>query len=385
MNRVSHTRDMRSNRFAPLLICTAFFLFFGIDAKAFTYDMYRNDYAKGAFCTAIAGACAADIDPANSYFQNPASLEMGEPGLNFDGDYKPADNIEPGMKTSNQVTENTFMGGVGYAGDQFGWAFSISGRTNNVKSNASFLNELDQVRTLASEDSNLTLLFNIPVAYRINSDLSVGASLNGIYYSEKITVEGAKVSATSAVNKFPSFSLRFGSIYRLSPYFRIGGWLRTPMTFSVVQDLNYSTSTFSVNSSERVDLHYPFMSSIGLSFMPFADKRTILFDLEFVGTTLYGFERTLDTFDSASNTSVKRAKGHKMVIQPHLAWRSPWTEGSLGTYYLGTHYESSRWEGLSGRIHGVTGVSYVVKSLDIETILAIDLASDFVSLQVSFR
>ena len=347
------------------------------------YDAYRSDYAKGAFCSAIAGACASDFNPENSFFQNPASLESSTPDLVYDGDYNPSDNLEPGMKVGNEVSDSTFMGGVAHAGPEWGLGFAFSGRLSQVKASSTLFDDNDVARDIKTTTSGTTLTFNIPAAIKLTPNLVVGAALLGLYYKENINIEEAPSSNSSAIDKLPKLGLSIGALFTLNQYFRVGSWFRTPITYSVHQHIDYQKFGSPLIFDEDINLKYPFMSATGISIMPWGDTRTLFVDIDVVGTTLYGFERTLDTFEGAANDRALRAKGRKAVIEPHIAWRSPWWTESLGTFTVGYYFETSRWRGLPGRNHLVASVSYKL-SLG-EPIIALDVAPDYFGMQISFR
>ncbi len=351
--------------------------------SAKNYDVYRADYAKGAFCVALAGACASDNNPENSFFQNPASLQAGSPDWVYDGDYNPSDNTEPGMKTSNEISDATYMGGIAKSGDEWGVGIAFSGRLSNVKAQSTIFDDSDIGHPINTTNSSTTLMFNIPIAKKVTPQFTAGVAVIGLYYRETLAVEGSSASKTTAINKLPKLGLSIGGLYSINSYFRVGSWLRLPITYDVNQYLKYQGFGSPVTINETVSLMYPYMSATGISIMPWADQRTIFFDIDVIGTTLYGYERTLDSFERETNDHVLRAKGRIAVLEPHLAWRSPWWAGSDGTYTVGAYYETSRWRDLPSRFHGVVSVAYKF-SLG-EPIVALDYAKDFMGLQISFR
>lgn len=364
-------------------------LFVVFDQAAFAkyYDMYRSDYAKGAFCSAIAGACASDDNPENSFFQNPAALESGPSDFIYDADYNPADNLEPGMKTSTEVNSTTYMGGFGFTGTEWGAALSFAGRTSQVKASATLYDDQNNTKEISTTTSNKTMFFSLPVAKRLLPQWSVGIGVSAFYYSESFDVLGSLSSKTVNVDNVPQLGFTAGTLWSASKYYRFGAWFRTPITFYVHQNIDIQQFSNVIHVEEDVGLKYPWVLASGLSLMPWGDKRTILLDLDVIGTTSEGYERTLDTFSSVANgtSSASRAKGRDVALEPHLAWRSPWIPNPKFTYSLGTYYENGRWAGIDGRVHGVAGLAYHVGWAGVETILMLDVAREFFGLQFSFR
>lgn len=356
------------------------------------YDLYRADYPKGAFCAVIAGACASDNDSESAFFQNPASAipPGAEESFQFDGDYGPLNNLEPGMKTSSEVDQTLYMGGIGLNGKKWGWAASLTGVSVSMKTKGQVVDDSDRTQNVTAKDTNYTILLNVPVAYRLTKTLSVGASLFSLYYYEALQVEGAPKSSTKPIETFPPIGFRFGYLWAPSKNFRMGSWARTAITEYVTQDITVSQFSTQIQITEQLGLHDPWIIANGISIMPWADDRTVLMDLDIIGTTSNGYLRTLDTFANATKNTGFRQKGRQVALEPHLAWRSPFSNHSKFWYFLGTYYENSRWDGLPGRIHGTFGLSYKIKLLrsligDIEMIVGGDVAKNYFDLQFSFR
>ncbi len=349
------------------------------------YDMYRADYTKGAFCSALAGACASDNNPENSFFQNPASLESAGTELVYDGDFNPSDNLEPGMKTSSVLDQSTYMGGIAIAGPMWGYGLSMSGRSSSVNASATLVDDQDRSQSLNTKNSSTTIFFNFPFAKRVSPKFSVGIALLGMYYLESFEIENSPKSKTNSLDKFPQLGLSLGYLYSFSNYFRIGSWFRSPITYYVKQEIDVQQFSNQVRITEDLGLNYPLIFSNGISYMLWGDQRTFLLDLDLVGKTTNGFERTLDVFSTAVNetSAAARFKGRKIALEPHLAWRSPWWTGAKGTYTLGTYYENGRWDKIFGRIHGVTSVAYELGIF--EAIVAVDVAKEYFNLLFSFR
>ncbi len=352
------------------------------------YDIYRADYPKGAFCAAIAGSCASDNDPENSFFQNPAAiapLSVEEGYFIFDGDFNPGGNLEPGMNTGGEISETTFMGGFGYFETTWGAGLAFQGRMASLSTNATLKSTLGEQKISSTTESS-TLLINFPFAVKLTSSLSAGASIYITRYSETLGLEGA-TAKTSDYHKIPTLGFSLGLLCDWKT-FRYGSWFRSANSYWVVQEFSLNRLGNNISTSEIIGLHLPWVWSNGISLLPFDDEKTILFDLDLIGMTSEGFQRTLDVFATSDSVSFRK-KGRYLTLEPHLAWRSPWWHGSKGTYYLGSYYETPRWEGLSGRLHGTAGISYKIGNVpvlsSIETIAAVDLANDYFSLIFSFR
>ena len=353
------------------------------DAQARVYDLYRADYPKGAFCSAIAGACASDLDLENSFFQNPAALTAGPPNWNFDGDYTNNSNLEPGMKGTNDVTEAQFMGGFGWAGEKFGAGFSFSGRREQVGAQVSLIDDQGFSRNLPLQTSATILELHLPLAYRVDPSLSVGISLNGSFYSQSLAVNGAPAFAGSGDGEL-RLGFSVGAIKTINEKVRLGSWWKSPTTS--YDSVQFVTQAFSnqLTYNEDLALHFPWIWATGISFAPWEDARTFFLDLDLIGNTFAGTQLTYDTFVSAVGDKGTRFKGRSVVIEPRLGYRMPWHEQSQGTLLLGTYYETSRWEDLSGRLHLTGGVSYKVLSW-LELMGGLDVAKDFFQLFVTFR
>ena len=103
-------------------------------AEARTYDLYRSDRRfKGAFCTAIGGACVADDDIVTGIFENPASLATGKPDWDFDGDYSAKSNLEPGMNDNLDRNESTAVIGTSYSRGSWGIGLAFALQNDDVE------------------------------------------------------------------------------------------------------------------------------------------------------------------------------------------------------------------------------------------------------------
>ena len=113
------------SRSAAFYILSGMMVFFCEYSSARYYDLYRADYTKGSYCSAIGGACASDIDFDNSFFQNSASLTAGGADFDYDYDYIEGNNLEPGMKGANSVSETSFMFAIAYSKRNWSYIFYI--------------------------------------------------------------------------------------------------------------------------------------------------------------------------------------------------------------------------------------------------------------------
>ena len=347
------------------------------------YDIYRSDYQKGAFCALIGGACASDVNHENAYFQNPGSLTAGDSGIDLDGDYANDSNLEPGMKGTNDVEQVTYMAGASRTGKSFGFGFAFSGRLMKVRSKATLSDDSGNTETLASKDRVNSAVFNVPLALKISNHLSIGVSVLSMYNSEQIQVDAASKADSYNIDKLPPLAYSAGFIYD-DKYFRFGSWMRSPLTFYSHQDIIVSSITSTISISEDIALNFPWLWASGFSVLPWGDERTFLFDIDIIGPTKYGYQRTYDSFATVASDKGLRQKGRTTVVEPHFGFRTPLWLNSPASILLGSYYETSRWEGLSGRIHGTSGIA--IKAFGwVEGLVGIDVAKDYFSLQLTFR
>ena len=353
-------------------------------ANARTYDGYRADYPKGAFCSAMGGACAADVDPENAYFQNPASLAASELGVAFDGDYNGSANLEPGMKAKNTVSESSYMGGISYSWKSFGIGFSVDGRTDVVQSQASLLDDQGKTQVLNLKDTSTRIELKIPIAVHIAQKWTFGFSLTGLVYSESISLSGNSSASVAKLDKNLSQAFSIGTIYSASNAWSFGSWFKTPLTY--FENITIHTETFgnTLDYNEDIALRVPWVWSTGLRWSPGPRGRYLFFDLDLIGATQDGFLLTYDTFAGAVADRGLSRKGKTISIEPHLGFTSPWTSSSRGTYLLGSYYENGRTQGYSGRLHGTAGIAYDLKNW-VQGLIGMDIASDFFQLLVTVR
>ena len=367
---------MRALFLLSLLTCTS--------AWAKTYDAYRADYSKGAFCIAVAGACAAGQSPDNSFYQNPAALAFASPGeWVWDLDFNPSDNVEPGFQPSTEVRHTTFMGGVARMGETWGAGIALTARFSRIQSPSQFYTSNLTPHVFDKTNSTNVVRLLLPFSYRASSRLKLGMSLVGLYYHETLAGQGTEGTFSSSNSALPRLGLSFGANYEISSRWRIGTWLRSPFSYTFHQNITLKNASEQVVYNEDVDIQFPLLIALGSAIRPWEDSRSISFEIDGIGTTFDGLERTLDVFEGSSDSTFQRAKGRTLVFEPRIGWKSPWRSDSEGTYTLGAYYEPSRWDAIIGRFHAVGSIAYRWKG--IEGIVALDFARQFSALQISFR
>lgn len=333
---------------------------FAVPASARFYDMYRADYIKGTFCAVIGGACAADIDFDNSFFQNPASLTAGGSDWDYDYDAIKGDNLEPGMKGQNDVQDSTFMGAIAYSGTNWGVGFSFLKRTTTVSALGTFSDDAAGASAEFRTNTTATLFqFNLPISYKVTNNYHLGMTFTAIYQSIGLYISGqGATDSNTPLQPGPALGISLGGIFRISPDFITGGWLRTPMTYYTQQAISTQSTFTRFDYAEDIALHYPTLLSIGVGWTPWQNKNGLYFDLNFVGATNDGFLLTYDNFAAAGASNRLLRKGSNTVIDPRLGARFPWWAQSNGTISLGTYYENSRWENQPDIWHATGGISY---------------------------
>lgn len=365
-------------------ILVFFTLFGSTNVHARVYDLYRADYPKGAFCSAIGGACASDVDPEDAFFQNPAALTAGEPDFSFDGDYTPSGNLEPGMKQNNDVSESQYMAGLGWSGEDFGIGGSITGRRDQVNSNVSVIDEQGLTQKFPLSSDALQLMVNIPLSFRISRSLSFGVALNGFSYSQTMSSSGGQRASSASPDAMFRLGFTVGMVGKMGKKFRIGSWFKSPITAYSSLDFQSDAYGNTLNYHEDMALRMPWIWAGGISYMPWGDERTILFDADVVGDTPGGYLLGYDTFATATGNSSIVQKGTHVVIEPRLGMRMPWSHGSPTTVLLGTYYETSRYQAIAGREHFTAGVAYKATNW-IELMLGGDFSRDFSQVFFTFR
>lgn len=365
-----------------LILWLLIHLYDSSDAR--TYDTYRADYAKGAFCSAIGGACSADIDPENAYFQNPAALAAGKLGLSFDGDYNSSANLEPGMKAKNDVSEASYMGGISYSWTKFGIGLSINGRNDTVRSQASLLDDQGKTQVLSLADSSTRVEVRLPIAFGIAPKWTVGVGFTTLFYKDTIDLPGATAAKVTQIEKFPSLSLTVGVIYAASQMWKFGSWIKTPQIYYENVKIHVDTFGNTLDYQEDVALRVPWIWSTGARWSPGPRGMHLFFDVDVIGATQNGYLLTYDTFAGAIGERGLTAKGRNIAVEPHVGWSAPWTASSRGTYLLGSYYENGRTQAINGRVHGTAGIAYDLKNW-VEGLVGIDFARDFFQVLLTVR
>lgn len=360
-------------------------LLFGLlvswDCEARIYDVYRSDYAKGAFCSVIAGACSADTSIESAFFQNPASLVIGQDDFGFDGDYNQSSSLEPGMKGSNSVGEAQYLFGIGTRHGKFGVGLGIFGRTTDVDSQVTVYDEQNIPRQFPLRTDSNHIEFNIPLAYQFET-VEVGVSLVGAYTDFSFASTGSRLNKS---NSGFNFGFAAGVITSLSPEVRFGTWFRSSVTnyASVALDQDILGST--LHYSEDLAIHTPWILANGVAYKT-GDKSELSFDLDMIGSTSQGLQLTYDTFSTALGDRGVRPKGRFLTFEPRLGFKTPWPaiEQDKGTLFFGIYLEPSRWDGLASRVHETFGVAHQTFSF-IELMAGVDVARDFFQIFLTFR
>lgn len=363
---------------AKVVFLIATFFFLARDVHAYFYDLYRTDYPKTSNCQVIGSACSSDTEQENAFFQNPAALESGEDTFVWDSDYGVANNLEPGMKGTNDVKETDYMAGLAVVGKSWSLGLAMSGRKVGVKSRASLIDDKGNAQTIGAFDEANTVQINLIYAAKLAKEFSVGAAVLGMYYKERLDIDGAADAKNSAIDRIPPVAVAAGFLYS-TKYFRFGSWGRTPSTYYFHQHIDVPTIAYKLEIDEDVGLHFPWIVANGFSIMPWGDRRTLLFDLIAIGGTTEGYERTYDTFSSAVSDKSLRKKGRSAVLEPHIGWRGPLASDSKFSIYLGSYYETSRWEGLPSRPHGTGALAYNFFNF-VEAMVGADIAKSYFSL-----
>lgn len=355
------------------------------NANARVYDIYRVDYVKGAFCSTIGGACASDSDFDGAFYQNPASLTSDGSNWDYDWDIITNNSLEPQMQRTSTVNENVYSGAFAWAEARFGVGFSLAYQTDKVSTNAVVTDDNGNKQALRLSTNAATYLLNFPISYRYSSTWSVGAALNLIFHKEAFDLGGNLGSASvNSIGPSAGMGVSFGVLYFPSSKLRIGSWFRSPV--SVMEEIHIRVQSFGndIDYLEDAQLRLPALWSTGVSWMPWEDKRTLLFDISMVGWTKNGWLLSYDNFASAVNEQELYEKGRKITLEPRLGWRSPWSTGSHGTYMLGTYWEPARTEGARGRAHGTGGISYAFSDY-FELMAGFDVSRDFSQIFLTYR
>lgn len=345
------------------------------------YDVYRADYAKGAFCSVIGGACASGESMENAFFQNPASLTRSDNEWGFDADYNQSSSLEPGMKGENAVGETQYLAGIGTRKGNFGIGLGIFGRTTSVSSQVTIFDDQGINQKFPLQTNSTHLEFNLPVSYRYQN-FNFGLALVGAYTDFSLNTAGRSLEVRkSGVN----FGFALGMITRLSPKVRFGSWFRSSLTnyASISIDQDFPASTLHYN--EDLAIHTPWIMAAGFALQT-GIKSEWSAGLHLIGDTQNGLQLTYDTFSTALGDRGVRAKGRYVSLEPRMGYKTPWPwiEQDKGTLLFGAYFEPSRWDGISGRLHETFGIAH--KTFEFaEFMVGGDLAKDFFQIFLTFR
>ncbi len=356
-------------------------LFISEPAMARVYDLYRSDRRfKGAFCTAIGGACAADADIITGVFENPAALATGESNWDFDGDYSNKSHLEPGMKLSNDVSETSGVVGASFSTGKFGIGMAFARQVIDVQTDLKIYSHLGLPKTTRVTNKATLTQFRLPLGLQVNSRLSFGIGFSVSSHHQELSLSTAPQDINEASSPL-SMSATIGALYQLLPSLRLGSWIRFPSTiYESIAFTSQSPGT-SITYREDLALHYPWIWAMGTQ-LNLNSRNTLFFEADTIGTTENGYLLSYDTISAALSDSSLRAKGRWIVLEPHIGYRYGLSEKTK--LHLGTYYETSRWVGLPGRLHGTGGVSYLAFEL-VDLIAGIDIANGYGQFIFTFR
>ena len=355
-----------------------------VPATARSYDMYRADFEKGAFCSAIGGACASDDDLENGFFQNPAALAVHEHYWNFDGDYAASSNLEPGMKVTQEAKEARFMFGAGFSRENWGYGFSITSRKDQSGSALPVHDRNGNPGTTSLAMKNSLSLFNLAAGHKLTSRLFAGVGLTAMFFDQDLGLSSPAAINSGRRGAFPALAVTIGVIDAGSKSFRAGSWLRTSLVFHNKVRLASGSFSQPVDYRENMAVRLPWMLASGISYMPWADARTIFFDVNVIGNTPAGYQLTDDAFAGVLSDRRLRSKGRTVSLEPRLGYRTPWSAKSRVTLLTGGYYETGRWDGLPGRLH-FTGGAALRTFTWLELMGGFDVAKNFFQLFLTFR
>ncbi|MGZ3651963.1 MAG: hypothetical protein ACXVB9_10980 [Bdellovibrionota bacterium] len=358
-------------------------IFFGSQfAHGRIYDLYRSDRRfKGAFCTAIGGACAADNDIVTGIFENPAALATGESDWDFDGDYSAKSNLEPGMKSSTDLTETSGVIGVSYTNGKVGAGMAFARQIDSADTNLTLFDDAGLPKTVKVSNHATYMQIRAPLAYQLSEALSVGAGLSLSSHGQEYSIASSAQQPDSDSSRL-TLGLSLGALYSYSPRLRFGTWIWFPTTLYETVNLSVTSLATTVNYREDMALYYPWVWAIGAQITN-GDSNLLFAELDVIGASSNAYLLSYDTLSAALNDSALTPKGRHLVVEPHMGSR--WRIGGDGTrIHAGAYYETSRWEGLPGRLHGTGGVSFEAFHIA-EVIGGIDVAQKYQQLIFTFR
>lgn len=364
----------------PSLLALILLALLPAPARARDYDTYRADYFKGAFCSAIGGACVADNDLISGLFQNPAALATGEATWDFDGDYASRSIAEPGTVNGNYgAVDSSAVGGAGYSSGRFGVGFAFVWRHSNVDSPTTIYEDGGKPLSTRLYGDVYITQFRVPLAYHFDSGLSLGATVVLTHqFAELNLADPAQILKTQPSTN--QLRISVGGLYPVNSDLRLGSWFRFPV--SIADYIAFaSPTTGSISYQEDFTLYSPWIWAVGGAYQA-SPTWNLYAENDLIGPTRQGYLFSYSIFTADSRSTALTEKGHSVVFEPHLGARYKFNEHLRG--HMGSYFENSRWEKVAGRIHGTGGVSYKFGEF-LEVIAGADMARHFTQLFFTFR
>lgn len=382
-----------ASHYAGCLIVLAIGLSMSHPASARAYDLYRADYFKGAFCSVIGGACAADNDFDSSFFQNPASLTAKGGNWDYDYDFIKDNNTEPGTDTANVNSQVTFMLAAAYSTEKYGLGISLTRVNHRVDAHAAFYDDAAGapiVFDTATRASNYQI--NAPFSYHFSRRLNLGATLNLNFFQQKTEITNSSTASYRSSSAFPvGLGFTLGAIYSLNERLNLGTWIRSPITYYYDQSIQASSSFTRFSYQEDMALNEPLVWAIGAAWTPWGNGTVFYYDLNVVGTTADGNELGYDSFATAAGSDRLVSKGRKIVIDPRIGARIVLPRYPTATLSLGAYYENSRWAGSDGFTHATGGFAYKFPNFKflmfdgVEIMAGLDVAKNYKTFFFTYR
>lgn len=347
-----------------------------------TYDLYRPDYFKGAFCSAIGGSCAAESDLIAGLFQNPASLITGKEDWDFDGDFVAKSNLEPGMKSGNDISETTAVAGFGYSWQKFGTGIAFLYKKDSVTSDLTIFDDSASSQKTKTQTHASSLQVRVPFSHVITPELSLGMAVSVLNHKQNLNIESAASGVTPTGDT--KIGLSFGAMVSLPPNFQFGSWVRLPRTLSEHLEFKSTVPGTTVNYSEDLDLHYPWIWANGLKWTA-TNSATFFLEGDLVGLTEKGFLLSYDSLSASVGEKGLTEKGRSITFEPHAGARFNVSGDGKLKLHLGSFYEPSRSQGFSGRTHYSGGISYILGHDFCEILAGVDLAKNLSQILFTIR
>lgn len=363
------------------MILLIFLIFANSLAEARIYDLYRSDRRfKGAFCTAIGGACAADDDLVTGIFENPASLATGRADWDIDGDYATKSNLEPGMKDSVDRDERSAVLGASYSTGKFGLGGAFALQSDSVDSDLTVYDDSGLPKR-ARVHTNATLLqFRVPMAFQVSDALSLGFSVSASRHAQELLLTNSGANSDNGHSAF-TVGVALGALYSYSPRLRFGSWFRLPTTLFETLTFSATSLATTINYREELALHYPWVWAFGTQWR-LGDSTFLFGELDVIGPTRHAYLFSFDTLSSFVNDAALTPKGRDVALEPHVGLRTPISGDTR--LHVGSYYEAPRTAGVSARVHGTAGISFSAFHL-CDVIGGIDIASRYKQFIFTFR